>query len=440
MFLFLKGPGAAQAAIPFGQAAQVVKAIRRNMAVIEFTPDGHILAASEPFCRLMGYEEADIRGQHHRIFCPEHVAESMAYQRFWQSLIEGNSVSNRFLRIDSQGREVWLEASYIPVVGAGKKINRIIKIATDITQKVRQEQLQSSILNSIDRSMAVIEFDLNGCVVAANDNFLKTMGYGFDDIQGRHHSMFCEQDYAQSADYDAFWQRLNNGEYISGRFERLDRYGNPVWLQANYNPLFDANGRLYGVIKLASDITQQVLQRRRESQATLLAMQTAAQTNETAQQGERAAIGTADMVREVRQGLAHVASELHALNQQSERIGGMVDLIREVAVQTNMLSLNAAIEAARAGQQGRGFAVVAGEVRSLAARTHQATLDITAVVEKNQELVARAVKEMAQNREQVEAAALGAERAGQLIQGIRADARQVVDAIERVASELKATA
>lgn len=440
MFLFLKGPADIPASIPFGQSAQLVKAIRRTMALIEFTPDGHILAASEPFCRLMGYEEDDLLGQHHRIFCAPDLAASHGYKNFWQSLAAGKGLSDRFSRIDRHGREIWLEASYIPVMGVGGKVVRVIKLATDITEKVRQEQIQRSILESIDRSQAVIEFDLNGNVIAANDNFLNAMGYQLDDIRGRHHSMFCEPSHVGSADYEGFWRDLNKGEFVSGRFARIDSRGETVWLQASYNPLYDANGRLYGVIKLATNITAQVLQRQRETQATLLAQDIARRTSETAQEGEQAVLATVGVVREVKQGLGHVAGELHALNEQSGKIGAMVDLIREVAVQTNLLSLNAAIEAARAGQQGRGFAVVAGEVRSLAARTHEATLQISQVVEENRLLVSQAVAEMARNQDQVENAALMAERAGEMIHGIRDDAGEVVHAIERVATTLRQAA
>lgn len=436
MFLFLKGPADIPAAIPFGQSAQLIKAIRRSMALIEFTPDGHILAASDPFCRLMGYQEDDLLGKHHRIFCTAEHAASGAYQAFWQSLAAGNGLSDRFSRVDSHGREVWLEASYIPVTGVGGKVVRVIKLATDITEKVRQEQIQRSILESIDRAQAVIEFDLNGNVIAANDNFLQTMGYRLEDIQGRHHAMFCEASYVDSPEYEAFWHNLNRGEFVSGRFARVDSRGETVWLQATYNPLFDAHGRLYGVIKLATNITAQVLQRQRETRATLLAQDIARRTSETARAGEQAVAGTAGMVREVKQGLGHVAGELQALNEQSGKIGAMVDLIREVAVQTNLLSLNAAIEAARAGQQGRGFAVVAGEVRSLAARTHEATLQISQVVDENRQLVSRAVAEMARNQEQVENAAVAAEQAGEMIHGILDDAGEVVQAIERVAATL----
>lgn len=438
MFLFLKSTTDLQATLPFGQSVQMVKAIRSTMALIEFTPDGRVLTASKPFCQLMGYEEKELKGKHHRLFCSPEFAQSHAYQQLWNSLASGLAVSDRFMHIDSLGRQIWLEASYIPVTGPNGNVVRVIKIATDVTRKARQEQTQRSILESIDRSMAVIDFDLNGLVISANENFLQTMGYSLDEIQGRHHAMFCDPNYAASSDYKAFWHELNQGKFVSGRFERMNRNGDPVWLQATYNPLYDTQGQLYGVMKLASNITQQVEQRQRESQATLLAQEIAVRTSHTAHRGEQAVLATADVVRHVKQGLGDVASELQALNEQSGKIGAMVDLIREVAVQTNLLSLNAAIEAARAGKEGRGFAVVANEVRSLAARTQQATAEIARVVEENKLLVNRAVTEMTRNRDQVETAALNAEQAGQMMHGIRDDAGQVVQAIERVASTLQA--
>jgi methyl-accepting chemotaxis protein len=344
-------------------------------------------------------------------------------------LLGGETFCDRYKRIAKGGREVWLEACYMPVRNADGKVVRVVKIATDITARMHAELRHESYLNAINRSMAMIEFNMAGEVQTANENFLSTMGYRLDEIRGKHHRMFCTHDEVGSEAYRSFWQRLTRGELFSGRFQRVGKSGRAVWLNATYNPLFDANGRQYGVVKFANDITEQVEQRAAESAAARLAYEIAQQTDSSADAGSETVKEAVHVVRGVAEELVEVAQRIEALGAQSERISSIVQVIRGIAEQTNLLALNAAIEAARAGEQGRGFAVVADEVRNLAARTSQATVEINDVVRLNHELATQAVSGMTGSKQQAEKGVLLVNQAGEMILKIRDEAQRVVDAI-----------
>lgn len=411
-------------------------ALRQTMAMMEFSPAGEILEASAPFLALLGYSLNEIRGRNHRTLCdPTHV-NNREYADLWRRLCQGQNVSERTLYVTRDGRQLWLEASYVPVRGADGSVQRIVQVASDVTERTLRSQMESSFVQAVDRSMAVIEFDLQGHVLNANSNFLKVMGYRLEDIRGQHHRLFCQPEEAQSAAYREFWSCLNRGEYRSGQFRRVDKRGVSVWLQATYNPLYDARGQLYGVVKFASDITRQVQQRELESQAAQLAFGTSRQTDEHARNGAAVVQQTVTVVQSIADELQQVAQSIGALSAQSEQIGSIVDAIRGIAEQTNLLALNAAIEAARAGEQGRGFAVVAEEVRNLARRTSQATMAITEVVDKNRELAKQAVSSMQSGTLKAEQGVSLANQAGSVILDIHHGAQQVVEVIGQFAQTL----
>lgn len=418
-----------QCRVELAQSQQSLAAIRQTMAMIEFSPEGEILEANEPFLATMGYRIDELRGQHHRMFCAKELLASAAYGQFWQRLANGESFSERFMRVAKGGREIWLEASYMPVRNAAGKVFKVIKVATDITAQVDAEHQHQSLLNAINRSMAVIEFNPKGEVIEANDNFLQTMGYRLDDIRGKHHSQFCDREEAGSEAYRRFWQRLNQGEFIADRFKRITKSGQVVWLRATYNPLYDGSGKLYGVVKFATDITAQVEHREAEAAAAQLAFSSARETDSSAVRGAGTVDEAMQVVRGIADELANVADKIGALSEQSERISSIVQVIRGIAEQTNLLALNAAIEAARAGEQGRGFAVVADEVRNLAARTSQATVEINDVVRLNHELAQQAVSGMDGSRAKAEQGVQLVNRAGEVMLEIRDEAQRVVDAI-----------
>ncbi len=388
-------------------------AVDRSTAMIEFKPDGTIVGANENLLTTMGYWLEEIVGQHHRLFCFSDYQASADYRKFWQRLAAGEFIRERFLRRNKQGQDVWLEASYNPIRGADGRIEGVLKLATDITAQVAREQEQNSMIEAIDRSMAVIAFNLKGEVLEANENFEQAMGYRLNEIRGKHHRMFCTREEADSAEYRYFWERLNKGEFFSGRFQRINRHGDTIWLSATYNPVFDAAGRLYKVVKFARDVTDQVRRQQAESEAAKLAYDISQQTDESARHGAKVIRETVDVVRGIADELSRAAEGITAVSQQSEMISSIVQVIRGIAEHTNLLALNAAIEAARAGEHGKGFAVVAAEVRKLAERSQVAAQEISETARSSVAL---------------------AERAGTLFEGIIPSITKTSDLVQEIAS------
>lgn len=236
-----------------------IAAIQKSQGVIEFNLDGTIITANNNFLHTMGYTLPEIAGQHHRMFVDEAYAHSNAYRDFWNKLNHGEYISAEFKRVHKNGSDVWIQAIYNPILDRTGKPFKIVKFATDITgQKNKNIRFQGQI-DAIGKSQSVIEFNMDGTVVDANDNFLTTMGYSLNEIQGQHHSMFVDTVYERSAEYKNFWTKLNKGEYVSGEFKRLAKGGKEVWIQASYNPILDVNGRPSKVVKFATDITAQKL-------------------------------------------------------------------------------------------------------------------------------------------------------------------------------------
>lgn len=233
-------------------------AISKAQAVIEFSLDGIVLAANENFLATVGYTESEIVGQHHRMFCDEAHARSPDYAAFWEKLRSGAFDSGEYRRVGKGGREIWLRASYNPIFDLDGKPYKIVKYASDVTQsKLRDAEYEGKI-SAIDKSQAVIEFNLDGIVLDANANFLATMGYTLEELRGQHHRMLCEPEYTQSDAYRAFWEKLRSGEFDAGRYKRIGRGQKVVWIHATYNPIFDLHGRPYKIVKFATDVTAQV--------------------------------------------------------------------------------------------------------------------------------------------------------------------------------------
>jgi methyl-accepting chemotaxis protein len=233
-------------------------ALERSMAVVEFDLNGKVLRANDNFMKTMGYSADQLANKSHRDFCLPALTSSPAYSEFWADLRAGKFVSGTFKRVGSNGKTVWLEASYNPVLDERGKVLKVVKYALDVTSKVEQEAATRSKLAALDRAMAVIEFDLSGHVLDANPNFLNVMGYSLAELKGKHHRMFCEPSLVNSGEYADFWRRLNNGEFFTGQFKRIGKHGRPVWLEASYNPVYDIDGTLLKIVKFASDITERV--------------------------------------------------------------------------------------------------------------------------------------------------------------------------------------
>lgn len=237
--------------------ANVLEAFNRTHAIIEFSLDGTIQRANDLFCAAMGYSEREIVGKHHSLFVTDDYAKSDEYAVFWKNLSAGNADHRQYQRIAKGGRIVWIEASYNPVFRRGMPY-KVVKIATDITAEKIKSLQNAGLLRAIDLSQAVISFKPDGTILDANENFLSAVGYSIDEIRGQHHAMFCDPTYAKSPEYKEFWQTLRSGQFISSEFERIGKGGKRIHIQASYNPTFDENGTVTGVVKFATDVTERV--------------------------------------------------------------------------------------------------------------------------------------------------------------------------------------
>jgi methyl-accepting chemotaxis protein len=446
----------------FSSNAALLEALSRSQAMIEFDVDGKILTANANFCKAVGYELSEIVGRHHRMFVDPAEASSPDYAAFWRRLGEGRFDQRQYKRMAKGNREIWIEATYNPVM-RGKKVVKVVKFATDITAIKKQSAEDKGKLEALSRAQAIIEFTPSGEILTANENFLATLGYSLSEIVGRHHAMFCEPAYAKSAEYKAFWGDLANGLFAADQFTRIAKDGRQVYIQASYNPILDDSGRVIKVVKFATDVTQRItvikelgaglarlsecnirqtidvpfvgefeILRRDfntaigEFQATLVNVlnQTNA-LNGNSQEMREAAHHLADRTREQAESLKQTSEALEQVtitvrtsteNTQQTRelvqsamqsastsasvvretitamqrietasseIGQIIGVIDEIAFQTNLLALNAGVEAARAGEAGKGFAVVAQEVRELAQRSAKAAKEIKGLIERS---------------------------------------------------------
>ena len=236
----------------------MLDAINKAQAVIEFSVDGKIQHANENFLKAMGYSLEEIKGQHHSIFVDAAYRQSPDYRLFWEKLGRGEYDAGQYKRIAKGGREIWIQASYNPILDANGKAFKVVKYATDITQQKLQSADYEGQISAISKAQAVIEFSLDGKIINANDNFLKTLGYTLDEVKGRHHSIFVDHAYRQTAEYRMFWEKLGRGEYDAGQYKRLTKDGSEIWIQASYNPILDVNGKPFKVVKYATDITASV--------------------------------------------------------------------------------------------------------------------------------------------------------------------------------------
>ncbi len=415
---------------------QVKDSLESEMLVLTLDPEGRVQSVNQNFLGEMFYKSSDLLGRHIEDFVPAHLKHDEFHRRFKNALTRGEHFAGAVRLLRGNGQEAWLRSIMQPVRGSRGDIRNFSIYSSDLTRTIEASREHENLIGALVRSTAVIEFDLNGNVLTANERFLSGMGYTLAQIQGKNHRMFCTPEDANSADYQAFWKRLNAGEFVAERFKRIDSHGRVVWLEASYNPVVDANNKLYKVVKFATVITDQINQEQAVADAANIAYSTSLQTDSSAQRGTAVVTEAVKVMRDLATHMQQAGEGIEALNAQSQVIGSIVKTISGIAEQTNLLALNAAIEAARAGEQGRGFAVVADEVRQLASRTSKATEEIVGVVRQNQDMARDAVALMSDGIVQAEQGLALTAEAGTVIVEIQDGAQKVVSAVGQFANQL----
>ncbi|NYF34830.1 methyl-accepting chemotaxis protein [Stenotrophomonas sp. JAI102] len=385
-----------------------VKALHRVQAVIEFHLDGTIVHANDNFLQTLGYTLEEIQGKHHAMFVDAGYAQSREYRDFWANLGRGEFEAGQYRRLGKGGREIWIQASYNPVFDSHGRPYKVVKFATDITAQKFQAADFAGQLAAINKSQAVIEFDLEGRILAANENFLAAMGYALDEVRGQHHAMFAEPAYRQSAEYRAFWAKLGRGEYDAGQYKRLGKGGREVWIQASYNPIYDMNGRPFKVVKYATDITAQV-------RDTLALQQAVAQTREVV-----AAAQAGDLT-------GHIATEDKSgpIAELCQGINALVEAMAGIIAQIKLAADTIAV----------GASEIAEGNSDLSVRTEQqaASLEETAVSMKGLTATVRRTADNARQANQLSGGAVEvAAQGGQVVHEVVSTMSLINDSSRRI--------
>jgi methyl-accepting chemotaxis protein len=353
-----------------------IAAIGRSQAVIEFKLDGTIVTANDLFLNVMGYNLAEIEGKHHSMFVDPATRDGAAYREFWASLNRGEYQAAEYKRIGKNGKEVWILATYNPILDETGRPIKVVKFASDVTEQKLRTANFSGQIEAIGKSQAVIEFNMDGIVLSANENFLSVLGYALSEIQGKHHSMFVVPSERDGADYREFWAALKRGNYQAAEYQRIGKGGKQVWIQASYNPILDLNGKPYKVVKYATDTTAQVIARMKSERVRAMMESVAAgaeELNASVREISEAMMKSKTTAMSAVGKVELADDQAQRLSTAAQAMSGIVELIGNITGQINLLALNATIESARAGEAGRGFAVVASEVKNLANQAKQAT-------------------------------------------------------------------
>ncbi|ENM5814216.1 PAS domain-containing methyl-accepting chemotaxis protein [Vibrio mimicus] len=405
------------------------RAVYTQVPYIEFSPDGYILDVNDHLLRMFGYEKQEVIGKHHKELCfPEDVITA-EYKKLWSELRQGKSQRGRFIRRSKSNKAVWLEATYFPTIIDGQVV-KVAKLASDVTEQQSKLERNQALITALDKSLAVIDFDPEGNVLAANNNFLTCLGYRLDDVISKHHRMFCDSDFYR--EHPNFWHELASGEIKQGLFKRIDRHGQQIWLEATYNPIYNHEGKVVKIIKIASNITERVERANLIKEAATKACSIANDTVESSNKGHDVIRKLLNATDNVTLSVGHVSEQISMLNTQSKDIESIISTISGIADQTNLLALNAAIEAARAGDQGRGFAVVADEVRQLAGRTSSSADEIVTVIRKNSDIASKITKTVETVSKNASEGQLQANDIANVIDEIMHDANSVSETVQKL--------
>jgi methyl-accepting chemotaxis protein len=370
-----------------------IAAIGKSQAVIEFNMDGTIITANDNFLKAMGYGLEEVKGKHHSIFVDEAYRQSADYKEFWIRLNRGEYQTGEYKRIGKGGKEVWIQASYNPIMDLNGKPFKVVKYAAEVTQqKLANADYQGQIA-AIGKSQAVIEFQMDGKIITANDNFLKPMGYMLDEVKGRHHSIFVEEAYRQSPDYREFWARLNQGEYQSGEYKRIGKGGKEVWIQASYNPIMDLNGKPFKVVKYATDVTQQVKTKQEVAQMaerekvaaqelktkvdSILEVVSAAADGDLTQE---ITVGGADAVGQMGEGLAKFFTDLRqSISSIGQTATSLSSASEELTMVSQQMSANAEETSAQANTVSGATQQVSQNLHSVATGAEEMTATVQSI-------------------------------------------------------------
>ncbi len=386
-------------------------AVGKAQAVIEFKLDGTVLTANDNFCKTVGYALDEIKGKHHSMFAEPAYAASPEYRQFWDKLNRGEFDSGQYKRIAKGGREVWLEASYNPIMDMNGKPFKVVKYATDITAaKLRAADFEGQ-LNAVSKAQGVIEFKLDGTVLTANDNFLKVLGYTLEEIKGKHHSMFAEPAYAASPEYRHFWDKLNRGDFDSGQYKRLGKGGREVWIQASYNPIMDMNGKPFKVVKYATDITAQKAAAR-ELERVL---------------GETSRVMTAMAGGDLTSRMDGEFSGEYA--KLRDAVNGCVDRLKSVVNEIRTAAISVASASTQIAQGNNDLSARSQEEASSLEETASSVEEMTATVKQNAENARQASQVAKGAREHAEKGGSVVSNAVSAMQGINASSKKISDII-----------
>lgn len=415
---------------------QTNASVEEQILHLKLDPQGKVLYVNQKFLQETSCSKEHVAGAAMLQLVPSELTTTEHFKNLQSALKSGKFWVGAWQIANDVGQYFWLRAALCPVRDLDKKIIHFDVYANNLTRTIETSQHYESLIKAMHRSTAVIEFDLGGHVLTANDIFLQSMGYKLEDIKGKHHSIFCYPETTNSPDYAKFWQNLNKGNFVAGRFRRIDRRGQEVWLEASYNPIANTMGNFYKVVKFASLITEQVQHENEVSAAAQVAFNTSQATELSAKQGMQVVQDTTNVMSQLESQMHSAVQNINDLAKQSQLIGSIIQSISSIADQTNLLALNAAIEAARAGEQGRGFAVVADEVRQLASRTSAATVEIVEVVNRNQQLSEEAVKVIQSSQQQTQNVTHLLAQSRITMDEIQLAAQQVVAAVSQFSNRL----